>query len=167
MCYHKRTLYTPCGHASWGRQVLACPLQDSFLDGEAGLAQQPCDTMNAHPLHSVRVEMACPGCGKKQRRARATFEQIRNELKGARERLARHRKSDGGDGGRGGGHEKRQQEEEGGGGEREREKLAGGTGEEEGGGEEEEGFREVRWEEHAASDGVDDGEFDPIVLYRQ
>ncbi|EKD19084.1 uncharacterized protein L3040_006573 [Drepanopeziza brunnea f. sp. 'multigermtubi'] len=162
MCYHKRTLYSPCGHASWGRQVLACPLQDNFLDGEAGLAQ-PCDTMNAHPLHSVRVEMACPGCGKKQRRARATFEQIRNELKGAREKLARHRKSVAG-GGRGGGHEKQQGGEEGDRGERE--KLAGRTGEEEEG-EEEEGFMEVRWEEHAASDGVDDGEFDPIELYRR
>jgi hypothetical protein len=60
MCYHTRIIYV-CGHTGWGGEVLACPQQKSFSDGTQPAA---CDTMNAHPLHSLKVRTTCKECAK-------------------------------------------------------------------------------------------------------
>jgi len=76
MCYHTRIIYV-CGHTGWGGEVLACPKQKSFHDGTQ---PEVCDTMNAHPLHSLKVRTTCKECAKvigKMSKAKFMAEEMR------------------------------------------------------------------------------------------
>jgi hypothetical protein len=76
MCYHTRIIYV-CGHTGWGGEVLACPNQKSFNDG---IQPEACDTMNAHPLHSLKVRTTCKECAKvigKMSKAKFMAEEMR------------------------------------------------------------------------------------------
>ncbi|KAH7354780.1 hypothetical protein BKA65DRAFT_395066 [Rhexocercosporidium sp. MPI-PUGE-AT-0058] len=118
MCYHRRTLYS-CLHNGWGRQVRTCNLHKAFLDGTFSKA---CDTMNAHPLHSLRIQTACHACAKKREKTFIALTKLKAELLEMKEKMARAQK---------------------------------GRGSSDGGSVE---------GEHAASIGIDDGKFDPIIL---
>lgn len=138
MCIYKRHLYH-CGHSGWGRLFLTCDLQNDFL---RGIFVNACDTLKAHPLHSLKLEVSCPVCVKKEQRSRKTLSKIKEKLREAREKLARHRNNN--DGWIEEGENKMSQAA--------RLDMDDGN------------FREIMWEEHAASAGIDDGEYDPIVL---
>jgi hypothetical protein len=76
MCYHTRIIYV-CGHTGWGGEVLACLNQKSFNDG---IQPEACDTMNAHPLHSLKVRTTCKECAKvigKMSKAKFMAEEMR------------------------------------------------------------------------------------------
>ncbi|PVH84228.1 hypothetical protein DL98DRAFT_351213, partial [Cadophora sp. DSE1049] len=91
MCYHRRTVYS-CRHNGWARRVRTCNLQKAFLDGSFS---QECEIMNAHPLHSVKVETVCQACSKKQRKTAATLSKIRSELRTLNEKVAKAQKGNG------------------------------------------------------------------------
>ncbi|KAL2070837.1 hypothetical protein VTL71DRAFT_13863 [Oculimacula yallundae] len=116
MCYHKRTVFS-CRHNGWGPQVRSCNLQKAFLDGTFSTE---CETMNAHPLHSLKVQTACQVCAKKQQETSSTLSRLKAELMEMKEKMAKVQKARG----------------------------SSEDGSELG--------------EHAASVGIDDGEFDRI-----
>ena len=101
---------------------MMCNLHKAFLDGTFSAA---CDTMRAHPIHSLKIQTVCQSCAKKRQKTLTALTKLKKELTEMKEKLARVNRERGSSNG-------------------------GSVASTEDG--------------HAASIGIDDGEFDPIVL---
>jgi hypothetical protein len=62
MCIHKRIVFA-CNHFVFTQEVRPCEVEVAFLNGHLSAS---CDTMFAHPLHSVLVQKQCRECAKKK-----------------------------------------------------------------------------------------------------
>lgn len=84
MCYHKRLLYTSCHHIAWGPQIRPCNLQRAHDDGYLELG---CETMFAHPLHSLCIQSSCKACVVRKRKTDDVAERVRKVIGELRNRV--------------------------------------------------------------------------------
>ncbi|KAH9214433.1 hypothetical protein DL95DRAFT_279494, partial [Leptodontidium sp. 2 PMI_412] len=91
MCYHKRNAYS-CGHNGWGPAVSTCHLQMAYLDGTYSIE---CQTMNAHPLHSLKIQTICQACFVNQKKTSFALSTVKAGLLEMKERMARAQKGRG------------------------------------------------------------------------
>jgi hypothetical protein len=88
MCYHHRILYGGCNHSAWLGKVRSCEIEQGF---EAGLTNEGCGWMFAHPLKTTRLSGLCPDCDKKKTWSAAKLGKIKALLKTLQEDMARRR----------------------------------------------------------------------------
>lgn len=88
MCYHHRILYGECNHSAWLAKVRSCEIERGF---EAGLTNEGCGWMFAHPLKTTRLSRPCPDCDKKKTWSAAKLGRIKALLKSLQEDMARRR----------------------------------------------------------------------------
>ncbi|APA06141.1 predicted protein [Sclerotinia sclerotiorum 1980 UF-70] len=93
MCIHKRMIFTECGHSRWGKEVKACDQELAFRISPA--TSVSCDTIYAHPMHSIKIGQLCKACEIKRGNTDKTAEKLKQALKDIRESVGRMEKMQG------------------------------------------------------------------------
>jgi hypothetical protein len=83
MCIHKRILFS-CNHYTFAQQVRPCEIEAAFLTGHLSM---PCDTIVAHPLHSLSVQRCCNTCEKKKAKFDRTAAKLKTALSEIKQKL--------------------------------------------------------------------------------
>ncbi len=83
MCYHKRYLFTTCGHSLLGPSIIApCPASHSpftptFEPPQAPRPRPHCSAQS-HPYQTLRIDRLCPCCDAERERLLALEEKRRD-----------------------------------------------------------------------------------------
>ncbi len=95
MCYHKRIIYTSCGHSGWAAEVRACEFHPKNKNRSSSTS---CDTMYSHPFHTLRVEKFCGRCIINRENTSEKVLKVREWMKDLKSDVDRLRKGRSGDG---------------------------------------------------------------------
>lgn len=80
MCYHKKAIFTTCGHSSWG-PLVGSPCSDTN-SSQSPSRWQTCKK-RSHPFRTLRIDTLCPHCNAERERLLAALETEQVERKSA------------------------------------------------------------------------------------